>query len=157
VKDHYKFIADSMLLGLVRWLRFLGFQTWCFQNLIDVRELLQKDPNFIYLTCSKSHIQQLKPTHFYLITEDLIERQLHSLNERFEIFQSARLLTLCTVCNAAVEKIDKKEIKTKVPQKVHENFKQFWQCPDCQRVYWHGGHVLRLKEKLTRMNIPFSG
>jgi uncharacterized protein with PIN domain len=142
-----------MLLGLARWLQFLGFQTWCFQTLKEVSELLQKDPKIIYLTCSKSHIQQLKPKCFYLITEDLIERQLHTLNDRFKIFQSARPFTLCTDCNVAVEEIDKKEIKNRVPRKVHYNFKQFWQCPDCQHVYWKGGHVLRLKEKLTRMKI----
>lgn len=143
-----------MLLGLARWLRFLGFQTWCFQNLNEVSELLQKDPEVIYLTCSKSHIKKIKPTRYFLITEDLIEGQLHKLNDRFQIFRFASLFTLCTICNAAVEEIDKKDIKDRVPQRVHENFNQFWQCPDCQRLYWNGGHIMRLKEKLTRMNIP---
>lgn len=154
LKNQKKFMADSMLLGLARWLRFLGIQTWCFQSMQEVSELLKKYPGIIYLTCSKNHIQQLKPPHFYLITEDLIEKQLHHLDAQFSIFQSIRLLSLCTVCNIEVVEINKKEITEKVPKKVHENINQFWECPDCHRIYWKGGHVQRLKEKLIRMKIP---
>ena len=151
-----KFVADSMLLGLARWLRFLGFQTWNFQDIQDLKELLRKDPNIIYLTCSKTNIQQLNPTNYYLITEDMIERQLHKIDDQFGIFQSINLLSLCTICNSAVEEVDKKEAGKKVPSNVSTNFDKFWKCPDCQRIYWDGGHIRRLKNKLVRMKIPLS-
>ena len=143
-----------MLLGLARWLRFLGFQTWNFQDIQDLKELLRKDPNIIYLTCSKTNIQQLNPTNYYLITEDMIERQLHKIDDQFGIFQSINLLSLCTICNSAVEEVDKKEVGKKVPSNVSTNFDKFWKCPDCQQIYWDGGHIRRLKNKLVRMKIP---
>ena len=154
LKMKQNFIADTMLTGLARWLRILGIQTWYFQEIQDVTELLQTDPSIIFLSSSVAHIKQLNPTHYYLITEDLIERQLHKINEQFGIFQKIDLLSLCTKCNVTVKNVTKKEVLEKIPPNVTTNFDQFWKCPECQRIYWNGGHVLRLREKLARMKIP---
>jgi uncharacterized protein with PIN domain len=139
---------------LTRWLRFLGFQTWYFRRIQDVTELLQTDPSIIYITRSTPHIKQINPANYFLITEDLIERQLHKLDEQFSIFQDINLLSLCSRCNVGVEIVAKKEVLDKVPTKVSINFDQFWKCPECQQIYWNGSHVMRLREKLERMKIP---
>jgi uncharacterized protein with PIN domain len=76
------------------------------------------------------------------------------LNEEFDIFQSIDLLSLCSRCNTRVLKIDRKSVEGKVPLKVTNHFTEFWKCPACQRYYWKGGHVIRLREKLARMKIP---
>jgi uncharacterized protein with PIN domain len=153
-KDKPKFIVDTMLLGLARWLRFLGFQTWHYQDRQDLVERLNKEPEMIFLTASVSHASQIHPTHYLILTEEAFDKQLHKINEQFSIFQSMELLSLCTICNVPIERIDKMKVKSTVPAKALVHFDAFWNCPICQRVYWNGGHIKRLKEKLVRMKIP---
>ena len=154
VKDKPQFFADAMLLGLARWLRFLGFQTWNFQDREDLVERLRQQPEMIFLTSSVSHVEQFHPPHFFILTEEALDKQLHKINEQYRIFQSIELLSLCTICNVPVVRIDKMKVEGMVPTKVLANFDQFWNCPICKRIYWDGGHIKRLKEKLVRMKIP---
>jgi uncharacterized protein with PIN domain len=154
LKDKPQFIADTMLLGLARWLRFLGFQTWYFHDKKDLVEHLRQRPKTIFLTSSVSHVEQFHPAHSFVLTEETIDKQLHIINQQYGIFQSIELLSLCTICNVPVETIDKMKVEGMVPTRVLTDFDQFWNCPVCQRVYWNGGHIKRLKEKMIRMKIP---
>ncbi|UCF63003.1 MAG: hypothetical protein JSW33_10515 [bacterium] len=151
-----EFLIDTMVRGLVRWLRFLGYKAWDAGTLNDAKTIIQKNPKIILLTCSKSHLEQIQPTRYMLLLEDHLENQLHKLNYEFGIFRDIHLLSICSFCNIEVKSVDKSEIEKNIPERVAENYEIFRQCPECKRVYWQGGHIIRLKDKLRRMNIPIS-
>ncbi len=55
-----------------------------------------------------------------------------------------------------LKKIEKEQVKNRVPENIFHHFSVFYYCPHCQRIYWEGGHVKRLINKLNRMGVPIS-
>ncbi len=149
-----QFICDSMLKGLAKWLRFLGFPTEISSDSEQIQRRLLSEPNTLFLTRSPKNALNLPSEAVLLLQSDEIAVQLQELNERLAIFQHMNPLSLCSVCNIPIEPVEKEKIKGEVPERVWEQFEEFWRCPHCQRIYWEGGHVNRLLDKLRRMGVP---
>jgi uncharacterized protein len=149
-----EFITDTMLRGLGRWLRILGFLTAISENFEAAQNLLKNSTAPIFLTCSPNHFQQITESSSYLLKKYNIAEQLQEINDRFHIFQTLNLFSICSLCNLPVRSISKVELKERIPGAVKDNFKNFRICPGCQRIYWQGGHIQRLLKKLKRMGIP---
>ena len=148
------FLVDRMLFGLNRWLRFLGIPSIMTDAKKDIITLKDKYSQSIFITSSKKHYQNYVEKFSYLIKTTTIEDQLKELNNKFQIFQRIELLSLCSICNQPVKKLEKNDIKHRIPPKVFETFNEFWECEYCNRIYWKGGHINRLIDKLKRMGIP---
>ncbi len=147
------FLADPMLKGLARWLRFLGFPTKIVPRIEQLPEIRQEQPEAIFLTSSKKHLGLCSGPSF-LIRSHHVPEQLQELDREFQIFSQMDLLSLCSICNVPIRPVEKKAVKEKVPERVYQQFSRFWVCPVCGRIYWEGGHIPRLKDKLRRMGIP---
>jgi len=152
-REHPEFIVDNMLRGLTKWLRFLGFFSIVAENTHIARDYLQQHPCSIFLTSSSNHFQQLKNYHRFLIKGKTISDQLQELNREFHIYEKINLFLICSLCNVALEPIPTEAVIDKVPEGVRKNVKEFQFCPHCQRVYWQGGHITRLMDKIKRMGI----
>ncbi len=148
------FLVDQMLRGLAKWLRYLGFSSHTVSDMKQAENLSQKFPEAIFLTASITHYHQFPGNSGFLIKSDVVSEQLSALDDAFQIFLKMNILSLCSRCNTPVIPIDKSGIQDQVPPKVWEVHNEFRQCPDCQRIYWHGGHVKRLSQKMKRMGIP---
>lgn len=148
------FLLDNMLKGLTRWLRFLGFFAYTEQDLSKIAKMSIDLPKFIFLTTSQKNFNESSLEQKYLIESNQISEQLSELNDRFGIYSGIELLSICSICNYPVNKVNKEKIKKLVPPKTFQNFDDFWQCPKCQRIYWKGTHTIRLMEKLIRMGVP---
>lgn len=148
-----KFITDGMLKGLMRWLRFLGFDTIEFTNPLkqNVKEAEYAERHF--LTASPGHFQKWKGDKKILIPFERISDQLNYLNKELKIFEHIEFLSRCSMCNEVIIPVKKDEVIDKIPENVAKNFNQFYQCPDCKRIYWQGGHVKRIINKLSRIGV----
>lgn len=149
-----EFIADMMLQGLGKWLRFLGFFTSIPENFEVVQRLLKINPSQIFLTGSLKHFQQITRSIAYLVKKNNIAEQLQEIDDHFHIFQRVNLFAICSLCDIPVQSISREEIRDRIPETVKNNFEKFWICPGCQRIYWQGGHIQRLLGKMQRMGIP---
>jgi len=147
------FITDNMLRGLARWLRFLGFPAKTVRQIEQLKKLQQEQPEAIFLTSSRKHLSLYSGCSF-LIRSDDIQEQLQEINQEFHIFSRMNLLSLCSVCNVPIRPMEKKAVKERIPERVYQQYARFWICPVCGRIYWEGGHIPRLKDKLRRMGIP---
>ena len=149
-----EFITDTMLQGLGKWLRFLGFLTAVPENFEAAKKLLKDNPSQIFLTSSPNHFQQITNSVTCLIKHNNITEQLREIDERFHIFHNVNLFSICSLCNLPVQSISRDEVTGQIPALVTSSFEKFWKCPSCQRIYWQGGHIQRLLEKMRRMGIP---
>ena len=149
-----KFIADTMLLGLGKWLRFLGFFTTIPENFEAARRILQNNPTQIFVTSSPNHFRQITYSSSCLIKKNHIAEQLREIDDRYHIFQKVKLFSICSRCNLPVQLISRDETLGQIPEAVTGSFEKFWKCPGCQRIYWQGGHIQRLLGKMQRMGIP---
>ena len=139
-----RFVADTMLGRLARWLRLLGFDV-LYPNLDD-KELLKFADKRIILTRDKELGR--KENVFLIKSVDVDEQLKQVINElKLEIKNP---LSRCSVCNQILVEADKKSVKTLVPERIYTNHDMFWRCPDCERIYWKGSHydkiVMKIKE-----------
>lgn len=155
-EDYIIFIIDGMLKGLARWLRILGFDAAVTERTEQAARLLEGNPRAIFVTGSTDHYKLFESYHSLLIKTHYISEQLARLDEIYGIFRMMRPLSRCSVCNIPLEEVEKDIIADQIPQKVVHSFTNFKKCPECGRIYWPGGHVIRMIDKLKRSGVPLS-
>jgi hypothetical protein len=155
-----RFIADSMLGRLARWLRLLGYDTLYYPQIED-RLLLKiaREDNRILLTRDTRLVKVRGLQHFLLLEENNPFEQLRNvimtfqlkLNDKSGSAEGAAILSRCAVCNASLNNIPKEEVKGFVPQYVYQTSDIFRQCSKCGKLYWKGTHPEKFKKKLTEI------
>jgi uncharacterized protein with PIN domain len=153
-KTRPEFIIDGMLRGLVKWLRALGFSAVSVHKLSEISGFLNKNPETIFITASPFHWENILHSRKLLVRSHSIEGQLRALNIMYKIFEMMDLFSICLSCNTFIEPVSIDEIVDRIPNRVRDSFEEFWYCPVCERVYWHGGHVERMIRKLRSMKVP---
>ena len=144
-----KFLVDHMLGKLAKYLRFMGYDVFYPTSTMDDSLLIKiaRKEKRIILTRDK---ELAKLGDGVFIPSDRYEEQLKYVISKFKLNMD-NILTRCSICNEILVKVDKNEVKGKVPDYVYENNDEFYQCPKCHRIYWFGTHTRRIKEKIERI------
>lgn len=144
-----RFIADTMLGKLARWLRILGYDTLYYREIED-RALLQiaHSQHRWLLTRDAIMARERRPVHYTFVRDDHLWDQLKQVVTELEL-KVDRLLMRCLECNEELIPLLKDQVQSLVPEYVYQNQQQFSQCPTCLRVYWAGTHYQRICERLN--------
>lgn len=132
----------------------MGFKSLVISNISKLDEIIRRSPDIFFITGSKKHYKLTFKDRSILLRSQNIKEQLLELNLEFQIFQKIEFLSICAICNEKIIQIKKESVKERVPAKIWEQYQQFWTCPQCNRIYWEGGHIKRLRQKFNRMGIP---
>lgn len=144
-----KFIVTKELGRLARWLRIMGFDTIYFKSDNKGTLILEalRDNRTIITRSKEKHNGLEKQT--VTIESSILEEQLREFVTKLGIkVDEEKMFTRCTICNQALERIEKKDIQEEVPKYVYENQDFFMKCPECKRIYWQGSHWGHVKEVL---------
>lgn len=146
-----KFIVDDMLGKLAKWLRILGYDAlYCrTQNDYDLIEIAQKEGRILLTRDIQLSKNWIVPT--LLIKDEVIEDQLKQVIQRFNLEMEEHLFSRCPICNTLLIKIEKDEIKDKLPEFVYQSYNEFWTCTTCNRYYWTGSHWMNIKTKIKKL------
>jgi uncharacterized protein with PIN domain len=142
-----KFLADTMLGRLAKWLRLLGYDTAYHPELDDAAlARLARAEQRILLT-RDVELTRRRGLQCVLIESDKAAEQLA------QVFRELRLhareaFTRCAECNVRLKPIAKDAVRDQVPPYVWETQTRFLQCPCCHRVYWRGTHWSRITAQL---------
>ncbi len=139
-KDEGKrFLADLMLIRLARWLRLLGQDVALpasQRNGDLIHQAAQEGRTVITRDRGLSQSCQKAGVHCILISSSDISGQLE------EMAAAGVPLQLdpkrCTVCNGLLDEIEQQQ-------------GQMWQCRDCRKLYWKGGHWKGIKKRLEEL------
>ncbi len=145
------FIVDSMLGSLARWLRMLGYDTvyakgWHDSRILDEaaatgRIIVTRDRG-LYRRALRRGIEAV------FVSDDIAEA-LAKLGATYGIrLEIDPDRSRCPLCNTPLKRIEKSEVKGRVPPRVYEAYNEFWICPRCGQVYWRGGHWRGINETL---------
>ncbi|MBW2269316.1 MAG: hypothetical protein JRH16_12140 [Deltaproteobacteria bacterium] len=74
--------------------------------------------------------------------------QLAELAGLYGLAAGARPFSRCSLCNVELVRVERAEARGRVPPRVLTTCDHFWHCPACDRCYWHGSHVDRMREAL---------
>ncbi|HOJ39884.1 MAG TPA: Mut7-C RNAse domain-containing protein [bacterium] len=147
-----RFVVDGMLLGLGRWLRFLGCDVVCFEE--------RRKSGLVRLATGEGRIILSKDTKFcaehaslsVYIKGETVREQLREVARRFlKKAQPEFYLTRCSRCNEILQKVEKASVRGLVPDYVFEKHQAFRQCPVCHRLYWDGDHARNIRKVLDAL------
>ncbi len=151
-----KFIVDSNVGRLARWLRIAGFDSVFINDLDDNRlvrlalsegrVLLTKDTQIL-----KRRVAATGRLKVILIESEEVKAQLRQVIKTLNLADKIRPFTLCLECNQPLVPREKEEVKELVPPYVFQTQTQYMQCPACHRVYWRGTHWQRMSRELEKI------
>jgi uncharacterized protein with PIN domain len=148
-----RFIADTMLGRLARWLRFLGYDT-SYPEVMEDARLLENamDQGRVLLTRDKllAERARAKGSPVVHVKSDDVRVQLAQVYDEMGLSKEGAL-SRCSICNLPLEKATKDEVKGRVPDGAFELHTEFWRCPGCGRFYWEGTHVNGIRKEMDSL------
>ncbi len=149
-----RFIVDTMLGNVARWLRMLGYDTLYYRRIDDwkILYIASRDDRVIVTRdrglCSRARKKDLK---CILLEQDTMEERLAYISFETGIRLYIDLeRSRCPICNYELVRIDRELVRDKVPRRVYEKHHDFWFCRRCGKVYWIGSHWRGIEETLKK-------
>ncbi len=148
-----RFIADQMLGKLAKKLRMLGYDTLYYQGRdpYQIFRLARQEGRMILTRNTKfipkrpeDQILKIKSDHPLLQLKELIQKGYVSL-------EGESPFSRCLICNTVLGEIPREEAEGKVPDFIFSQQKDFYQCSQCQRIYWQGSHLKNMAKGLEEL------
>jgi hypothetical protein len=153
-----KFIVDSNVGKIAKWLRLMGFDALFFNGqddsemiltaLAEDRVILTRDTQLMkWGVITSSRLRAI------LIESDEADSQIRQVIKELNLDSQIKPFTICLECNQPLREASQKEVEDRVPPYVYRTQRQFMECPNCHRAYWRGTHwqaMLRKLDKLRR-------
>jgi len=155
-KNQMRFIADVMVGRLAKYLRMAGYDV-VYINDADDDSILQiaKNEDRIVLTRDTAMLKRREFKNGILrsvfISDDVLMAQLIQMKYELDLILKPDLI-VCLICNNPLKKVEKKDIKNKVPPYVYKTQSKFKHCSSCGRYYWQGTHYDYIKNYFSRLN-----
>ena len=150
-----KFIVDRMLGKLAKQLRMLGFDALYYRG-EDVYPLIRlgRQEGRVIVTRNTKLIPRRSEDVILRITEDQPLLQLKELIQKANIaIDEGKAFSRCLLCNALLDPISRMEVEGKVPDFIFYQQKEFFRCPQCQRIYWPGSHQENMQRRIEELQI----
>lgn len=142
-----RFILDTHLGRLARYLRMLGFDTAYRPDATD-EELasVSAGERRILLTRDRGLLMRRAVTHGHYVSATAPREQLAEIVARYDLHSAIRPFIRCMRCNGMLEPAGKEQATARVSNSILERHDRFQRCPDCGRLYWEGSHHRRMLE-----------
>jgi uncharacterized protein with PIN domain len=142
-----RFVLDAHLGRLAAYLRMMGFDT-LYRNDYGDAELarISQDEHRILLTRDRGLLKRSAVTHGCYVRETDARRQLKEVLDRFDLARLVAPFQRCLRCNALLEPVAKEEVAARLPETTSREYDTFQRCPQCERIYWQGGHYRRMRK-----------
>jgi len=149
-----RFLADGMLGKLTRWLRMLGHDVEYF-NMLDDDELIKvaRSERRILLTRDIRLYQEasMKGIEAFLIQGKTEYEKLAELARKYKFkLEIDTSNSRCPKCNSRIRPVSKEEVLDRIPKSTSKFYDEFWECPNCGKVYWRGSHWKRINKTLSQ-------
>ena len=151
-----KFIVDSNVGKLAKWLRMMGYDAVFFSGsndshmvsaaLAEGRVILTRDTRIV-----ERRVVTSGQLRVILIASDRPEQQERQVIEVLKLNCQFRPFTICLECNQPLEERSREQVADRVPPYVFKTQSQFVECPACHRIYWRGTHWQAMTRKLERL------
>jgi uncharacterized protein with PIN domain len=149
-----KFVADSMLGKLARWLRILGYDT-AYDPYGEDNALIRQAQaeGRILLTRDRPLSERMPNGRCLLVAAGDLDGQVAQLVAEIDLDLDRRTFTRCLICNEPLVALSRPKAEGRVPPYVYKTQTRFQLCPACDRVYWRGTHLDRMSERLERIRM----
>lgn len=145
-----RFLVDGMLVRLGKYMRCLGYDTtWDLGASTRALARRAADEDRVFLTRNTRLGSEIAPPPRWLaLASDDPVAQLGEVERALGLELAAGLFTRCIRCNVELRAATPDEVLAGVLGAVRERHRQFFTCPSCGSVFWHGSHVANTCRKL---------
>jgi uncharacterized protein with PIN domain len=141
-----RFVLDTHLGQLARYLRMLGFDT-LYRNDYSDEELARigSQELRILLTRDCGLLKRSIVTYGRYVRATDPRLQVVEIVRRYELAGRMMPLRRCLACNGLLRPARKEDVLDRLPPKTRQYFHEFSQCESCEQVYWKGSHYDRMR------------
>jgi uncharacterized protein with PIN domain len=147
-----RFVLDVHLGKLATKMRLLGFDT-LYENDYSDSQLadLANQEQRIVLTRDIGLLKRSLITYGYWLRNQDPEWQLQEVLNRFGLFSLIHPFQRCLRCNGLMISVQKIDIQEQLEPLTKKYYDQFYQCTDCEQIYWKGSHYGKLKQWIEKI------
>lgn len=152
-----RFVVDLNVGHRARWLRFKGFDTLFCKGShpgellkiarSDGRGFLTRNLKLLRAGLNPAPTNNLKILY---LKSPFLEDPIRQIFQTFHISSPPVPLTRCSLCNTHLQKIPKEKVRGRVPYTVFETQDEIYTCSTCDKIYWEGIHMDRMKERIKK-------
>lgn len=147
-----RFVVDTMLGRLARWLRAMGYDTLYSGHADDPRLLELARAESRILVTRDAALAKTAGRLGYLVRAEDVDTQLAEVVAVLRLEpRGAEWFSRCLECNTLLESRSPDTVRGRVPERVFATHAEFVECAACGRVYWAGSHFDRMRERLERI------
>ncbi len=146
------FVLDVHLGALARRLRLLGLDA-LYRNDYDDHEIVRISvtEKRTVLTCDKGLLKHAAVARGHWVRAREPDAQALEVIRAFDLQRGLEPFSRCLECNGALRAVAPAAVAARVPDQISEQFENFRECPDCDRVYWPGSHYDRLRRRVAAL------
>lgn len=147
-----RFVLDTHLGALARYLRLLGFDT-LYSNSCDDAELarLAHEQRRILLTRDVGLLKRNRVTRGYFLRQVRPINQVREIVERFDLRGQARPFRRCIRCNGLLGAVSRRALTGQLDVRILERHQSFRRCRSCGQIYWPGSHFARMQRLVEQI------
>jgi uncharacterized protein with PIN domain len=146
-----KLLCDEMLKGLARWLRTAGYDVEMEPDGTADRLLVQRAlvEERLLLTRDRTLLEIRHAARVVLLLESNdLESCAREITQKLRVNWLYNPFSRCSLCNTPL-------IETERPTDFPPDIERAFLCPSCDKLYWHGGHVERMRARLQGWQARF--
>ncbi len=150
-----KFLCDAMLGHIGRKLRMAGYDTLIDRGELSDAQLLdiaaRESRNF--LTCDRK-IQDIRAHKHWLVFLPQSDERIwvRYLTQELGVNWLQAPFTRCIECNYPLQGMPPEALR-RLPFDVQQKGERGLYCPTCNKVYWEGSHVERMRKQLQQLMV----
>jgi uncharacterized protein len=153
-----KFIVDTNVGKLAKWLRMLGYDAVFFTGKDDAELVSRAFKEGRVLLTRDTHIMEWGVVRdgrvrTLLIKSDIPDRQVVQVLQELELRERPEPFSICLDCNSPMVKVEKQGAADMVPPYVFRTQDDFRSCPVCHRIYWRGTHWDIMKRRIENLKL----
>ncbi len=149
-----KFIADVNVLKLGRLMILTGFDVACSSSFSDdeIADIAQAQSRIV-LTRDTTLLKRKKIVFARRIRSNLPYEQMIEVIDFFGLHNMTDFFSRCTTCNRKLVPVSKNKITHLLEPKTKQYFFDFFQCPQCLKIFWKGSHYDAMKKTFLRLGV----
>lgn len=148
----FRFIVDSHLGKLVKYLRMLGFDSLYNSNYSDTElAQLSHSENRILLTRDRGLLKHRIVNYGHFVKQTQPLKQLQEIIQWLNINHITHPFTRCILCNGLLADVNKRDVEDHLLPKTKENYTEFKQCLKCKHIYWKGSHYQKMQKLISNI------
>ncbi|MBI4324429.1 MAG: hypothetical protein HY674_04125 [Chloroflexi bacterium] len=152
-----RFLCDSGLGGLARWLRATGHEA-AWKPAWDDDELLQEGLRIsATILTTDSLLMERRVLRDGIIPALWVPPLLTKLEQLNLVFRELRLSIReprCMQCGGELQPADKESLRDRIPPKTYRWRDEYFLCAQCGKLFWHGTHWQRISRSLSQAAGP---